>query len=732
MKLRDNEMKNQMTKIADNTAIGAIDFRVVLILSALLALFNIYRNDLHRILVREDPYELVWVRGDMTLSLSQPMPSITDDSPGRMTRIFKLAVPMNTTMGGCEFMYSVVEASYRRKKLAAYEFLEARYLTRFEYDLKNRRCESKDLFIFEDDIPKSFEIQLIDVSLSNELVTETPRMEGFRVSFGSSFDPDSIEVLKHRFNQESSLRKPQSNVRNREWSADIRPEQIEMLISPYEQLGAIIEEEFRSRISRCREENDCDSVKVSVSVMNDPELLRLLSEAEEAGLSIDNLTNVLWRNFGEGDPETSVVMGFKPTQWLRGNPHLELAGFLPMHAKFIIFGDDTVISANSNFNTSQFYSSREYAVLYRSKELAAIFSEIFSMIRTAVFYPVRVDTRKNVSILLNVIRPRAYSVLFRKPHLTIENHDGTRSTAYGILFHLLHNQEGPLVLDMSPITNSCAFYQKRLCLFDVLKRYVEKDRLELIANSYVYLPRDFTNSVMFGDNDVLWNPDTLQDDLMLEPHWSLIENLFEGSEPQIMLKIMADKALSAHHGRLAVLGDELVLTGSANYANASTINTIEVIRAPLLNQKVRRELATYDEPYFIVPRKADRWSMRSYGNCEFIYELDYYRKDPYRLKTYSKADLIHNALKRYPNLDTSTLLQVVPSRLLDRLSNGNLFRERKYEIAAIDERIDNYSSYFCLFDPKTKETYPVRAYPEADSEGLVPRAEKLAPTLSEQ
>jgi hypothetical protein len=81
---------------------------------------------------------------------------------------------------------------------------------------------------------------------------------------------------------------------------------------------------------------------------------------------------------------------------VHANPLLNRLGRLEMHTKFIIIGDDIVISSNGNYDFEWFKDSRETAMRYRSRDVARM---------TGLLPELVIDERDTAVFLLQHQRP---------------------------------------------------------------------------------------------------------------------------------------------------------------------------------------------------------------------------------------------------------------------------------------------------------------------------------------
>ena len=72
----------------------------------------------------------------------------------------------------------------------------------------------------------------------------------------------------------------------------------------------------------------------------------------------------------------------------------------------------------------------------------------------------------------------------------------------------------------------------------------------------------------------------------VSPAFARVASLFPDGAEGLSLMSQRGRALSMHHERVGLLGDEVVLLGSANYARPNSQNTIEILRSPALSAEI--------------------------------------------------------------------------------------------------------------------------------------------------
>jgi hypothetical protein len=361
-------------------------------------------------------------------------------------------------------------------------------------------------------------------------------------------------------------------------SAAISDSDVQVGIQPQIRLKDVLMSELRRRQEQCRQVRKCDRVWIAVAVLEEPELAAELSRAQNLGMDVQLIQNARAL-------ELQDVQTLSPLLWLK-HSHYANQGQLPMHTKFAIFGDDTVVSSNANYSFRIYPHSREVFAVYRNAQVAQIFTEVFAMLRTRIFYPLKIQSDHNFVMLWNADRPRGYAASILKPYAQSTDENGQSADAYGHLFSWLERVPGRLQLAMSPLTNSCSWLGRWRCFFDLLKDRAARGELVVHYNSY-FAVREFSKDFQ----SLGWRPGFAE--LLALP----------GLQPSLRVYQSAEVSGSLHHERLGRVGQDVVLLGSANYARPSTLNTIEWLRSPRVARQIDEYMASFDEPYFLFPNQ---------------------------------------------------------------------------------------------------------------------------------
>lgn len=660
---------------------------------ALVSLWVIYGNAFYRFLhgQGQDVFKTSESGVDFALKkLSKP------EVPGYEDTLYfplKVSFPISFAPQGCEFIYGKAFYEFPKQK--------AQYLFRFAYDLKNTRCESMDLFLEETRLPQKIRIQFVNVSFDSKTIRESLREQEFILEperAKASSTTNEVPILKVGSGSlsEREIQLGSSTVSRAPKFSKKRPDKIIPLISPRDNIQAEILNEIDKRTVKCKATKNCDPIRVAVAFFTDNKILEALEKANKAGIRVEGITNFDKQN------ETAK---FQPFQWLRGNPFRKMSGFLPMHTKFIVFGEDVVISSNSNYDFDNYGSSRELALRYEDKEIALMFVEVFSLVRTTLFSPLKVDMNDGFLLLLNAERPRGYSAMDKKPYLAYETEQGRGTSAYGILFYLLDTIKGKLKLAMSPISNSCSFFEVKRCFFDILKNKINDRQFKIVMNVFFYVDPELKKPEKLRNLD----PDEQRQSSVksvtrkaLGRKWGEISRNILLDENTVSMFSLFDRPISTHHERWGLLGDDYVLFGSANYATLGTYNTIEILRDKTLFETVNDEFESFWDPYSIVVIQDFKGEFVSYRDCGFVFEKDLLENNA-TPKTYhfSKKE-IQQALDQKYGVSGSDWKIVLPEMNVS---------PTQFTKIPVTEKLESPSADLCLESPRWKTTRAIHINP---------------------
>jgi hypothetical protein len=608
-------------------------------------------------------------------------------------------------------VYGAAYYRYSEKTPSNFYLIEdPKYLIKFRYDLRKGRCESKDLSLKTGDLPQSVEIHFVKANADAEHVEENALPDGLRVLVKSGERPEfavevaalsAAEIESHHHLTEKS----------KSFSAKVPAQDLQLLISPYESLQRTLLSEINFRIEKCRVSKVCDSIKMAVSILSDPPLIEAISRAKTAGLPVEVMVNGAERGWGEVSPgKPPLKLEPSPWFWQRGNRYFGPPGYLPMHTKFTIFGDDLVVSSNRSYDFTYFYRTREAAVLYRNKDIVKMYNEIFTMLRTSLYYPLYVDVNDPVQILFYAERPRRYSASDKTPYIEIRTNEGLRSSGYGLVLDLLKKHPGRFSLAMSPISNGCYTYRTRSCFYDLLVDRAKQGDFSLVLNGWFFLLPE----VLARTSDPKQKPDELftsrafQESPSFRSKLKEIKDLFPKRLENLRLFYLPQENTSTHHERYGTLGDDIFLGGSANFAFPRTLNTIEIIRSPEMVSRLQKEEATWDEPYLIVENRSFERERLSYKTCEFVFERDVLHREPAKQKEFSIKNIATEFKRRYGSALDDSFTMIEPTYSEEIFESRAAWDSLSFREKPLEPVIRSYSSYFCLKSTRDGGTYVVR------------------------
>lgn len=667
-----------------------------------LGIIEIKRNSIYRTFFHENPYVESVQLESIRLDLEEEKRLAESSGRLRIWRPLKVSFPLEFSEQGCEFVYGLAIAKVDKPRgETKNQTRRLKYIFKFQYDLKNRRCESKDLFFDLSMQRHDLELQFVRMRLTEKMLYEEVIPRRVQVQFESTgFLKYNFSATSLPFNAKEAFFQERTTIRNKLFSSDFDPNEVEVFIQPQNSLREFIFKEMGSRIKACREKSECEEIIISSSIIWDTEIAKLIQNAREAGIPVE-----LMVNFARYESEASKNLEIAGAwQWLRLNPY-ENPQILPMHIKLIIFGDDLVVSSDANLNFSAFPDSRETWTVYRSSKYNQMFREIYSLVKTGLYYPLKVDLSDEVQILLNADRPRGYSASSRKPYLAIFTENGVSTSAYGIAFKVIEEFQGPISLMMSPISDSCFAFEMMRCFFDVLTEKQENAWLSGILNLQFFMSS--ADQKFLRKLNLWWSEDFKKRDL----EWNKIYQEINESFPSLEFQIVMDGMFSLHHQRYIRLGEEALITGSANFANPQSTNTIEIIKSSSVAKRIKNEEALFEEPYIVAdygfakePIRQE-YSHRLFGNCAFILEFNTKRVSlKWEEKTFSKADLNRALTSKGIEPAEAMLHQpVVRDKQLDDFKDFYPVEVQSLPVNRLSSIFESPSSYLCVGD-KTKTT----------------------------
>lgn len=624
--------------------------------------------------------------------------------PGEVPRMFghrilKFGIPFSAAPNGCEFVYGAVIQHFEPGRFGNdFHVVDAeRHLVRFEYDYKNLRCESKDLSIVIVDPPTSLVLQLVDVELGPETLTERPRPMGYRISIE---DDELAAVAEEPIAPREPFRTVTVTKAVRRMSANLAPDEVRVALGPVESFGDLVHEQLARVTRSCLRDRHCPPVLIAVAHMPEVTSLALLDKAKAAGVPLDVITSYQPRAHKRHE-RTEDHARFAWWNWHRGNHFIgKLSGLLPMHAKFIVIGDELVIASDSNltYNTRNF--ARNLTSIHRSPEVIAMYKAIFAMIRTAVTYQLEVDLRDNYVLLLNAERPRKYAATARRPFTPITTEEGVLSSAYGIVMKVFATVPGKIELFMSPLSDGCFRYSRRYCWSDLLRSRLDSGRLALsITAGLLNVPVDEIDPAK-----PLWYQPSIGAHLASKAKG--LEYELARSYPQLV-KVFSGRAqlLSVFHHRMALLPPDTVLGGAANLVYPYTLNLVELIRNPEIFRKVKLETKTFDEPYLALRRDVDSGTKdaESHG-CTFVYNRPLGVGRGARPKYFRSAELLKHLRRRgfARSLDGVVIVAPTPASWMIGTPGKDRFLQRNPTPV-----FASHASHMCVYDTRTARSASV-------------------------
>ena len=687
-----------------NTALLTNSLGAILIL---LGLVFVYRNQLYRETNLMPLYKRYQTINNFTIDLGEK--SLSKVSwPGQPYKTLKVSFPIEDSGKGCEFIYGAAILHFTKKPPGDNQsyYNDPRYLIRFEYDLKNRRCESKDLRFYLSDFPQNLKLQFIRISIDQNTINENPDKSGIELNFRP--DAEGITDIKEiNIEAQAPFIPQRATIRNQKFSLNHRPDEIEQFITPYDNLTDFVLSEFDRRISLCRQGIRCDDVLVAVSKISDHRILEKMNLAEQAGMNVQTVVNGSYRDFSQNDQ--SGQMKYSPWYWLRGSIiDGKYGGLLPMHTKFIVFGNDLVVSCSTNYDHDFAKGSRQAALVYHGERVARIFKEIFTFVRTNLFYPVNVDLKDSLIILLHAERGLRYTVMSKRPYLSVRTNEDVSSSGYGIAIELMRRSAGKLWLSMSPMTDSCFYYKNKLCFFNELKTKAQKGLLQIALNSFFYVDHYRLNERLKDQKPFLTNPELEIAQRFLKSNTTAITNLYDSDKSDLSMYLGPGWAGSNIHFRSAIIDDDTILNGSGNMAFPQSINTVEIVKDQKLHDQLLSDFKTDADPYFILDDPTQARSFGRYENCEFVFEKDIFRLKAYQPKSFKFEELDNEAYRKHGIHINPAWTMVTPKSPENVFLKPENYFGMTFDTQSLANEIISYSAHFCLINPDTKKSLVIK------------------------
>ncbi len=650
----------------------------------------------------------------LTIGFRAPREYQRPDSSLLQGTTAEFSFPLKSRPEGCERWYGTVIVEYPSPDGTTLDL--HRFLVRFKYDLPRERCLSDELVIIKERKPTRILFQQMLSTYTSSLLRDEPWGSPFELLLEKG-EIRALPSLVH--GKEFPFLGDHDERGDHQFSVSQNDFSVTPIVSPHDSLQKVLLNKIELQIQRCRDSRICPLLTMVVARIEDATIIEALQRASDTGiplLLIHNYTEEpkLITSFSDYFAKDLRVSGW---MWLQGNPYT-IPTKLPMHLKYSIFGDDNVVSSNGNYDFATYYRSREIALDYRGKRVADIFNEITTMVRTGYLYSVAVDTSDELQILFNANRPRSFSPIRRVTSVLTKTPEG-ETTSYGALYRLLENNKSHLKLFMSPLTSSCARYGRRRCLFPILARYAEEGRLELTLNAYFYLPMDTLTYLASSGEDLYWGPQFVKEAVPLEKYSLLLKEL-PIDPSSLHFKMDLGWVHSNHHERYGILGDNYLLAGSSNYATPASYNTMEIVRSPELVRTLAAESGTVNEPYFVVAKTDLSKAYRTYGNCEFIFEFDLNHGPQISEGKVKIRELRDELFEKFGISKTADIRAIRPRDLTSIYKNETPPLQIEFDEIPLghEDSFDNYSSYHCIKDMESGETFVTRSYRDT---ALIPR-----------
>jgi phosphatidylserine/phosphatidylglycerophosphate/cardiolipin synthase-like enzyme len=315
----------------------------------------------------------------------------------------------------------------------------------------------------------------------------------------------------------------------------------------HERIDAAIE---RQQKNRDRQE----SIKVCVDCIDDTDFANHLIHAHHSGVRVEVIVD--WRKMTLTNSDNYARLKQTGVELLGAvctpkDPLIEVAP--DMHNKFIIFGDEDVITGSFNITFDRWWANWESGMTFRSRGAARLFDNIFQSVRGGVIQRYGIDPLSHFNLLYTFGRHSTMSGKYYRPHHAIisEIHRAKRSIRL-VLFLIgeLRGEHNDSVID---------------ALISAHRRGVD---VKIILNGH--LARQ-------GDPGKEY---TMKEELK-RPLLPSVERLKKAGVTVALAYGEHDVPVpySPIHSKYCVIDERLVLEGSFNWYNASVFSHDMVILA---------------------------------------------------------------------------------------------------------------------------------------------------------
>jgi hypothetical protein len=603
----------------------------------------------------------------------------------------KLSIPYSLKSKGCEFNYGTVELQDSKVTSGnEIKFSKNNYLIRFKYDSKNSRCESKDFSIKLSQIPATIIFKIYNIEHYDDKIVETEFENTYKIEAFTK--QQSIEIKINSILNKDIL--PNHYQKETNFSSNLSSNEVKIKFAPWESFGLIVKDQIKLHIDKCIQRHECEAIKYAISIISDPEVFELLEYAQKVGISVEGIINA-----------NSQISSFKnyhklnfnnsPLMWLRGDKNLNLyKGILQMHTKFVIFGDNLVISSNQNLDKYGLEGSRGLTIEYHTPKVVSMFKSIYQIIKTGVPFPLFIKSSDNFQLLFNHYRPRSYIASAFKNYTPIIVDRNIVTNAYGYVLNEISNAKKQVQIFGSPISDACYNFKGLKCFFNILNQKNKENLLTIGLSGTFYLSEHGRNYI---------HP-SQEINLKIKDNFEKFIPFIKDNPKSIKLFKENFSNYTSHHERYVVIKDSALIGGSANLVYKYSVNTVEIFKDNKIIMSAQDEIDTFDEPYIAFEAVIKEYNTyQKFKNCMFRIEKDIFSV-PKDINKLIPLNLVSKIRKKLSVSADDKLVVVEP----DAESNT----PNKYFFKELVPNINIQASRICIFNQDTNQSHivDIRSY----------------------
>ncbi len=181
----------------------------------------------------------------------------------------------------------------------------------------------------------------------------------------------------------------------------------------HDRIDAVIRRQWEQRDRQ-------QTIKVCVDCIDDTDFTSHLIHAHENGVRVECIVD--WRKMTLTNSDNYVRLKRSGIELLGvfctpKNPLIEVAP--DMHNKFIIFGDEDVLTGSFNITFDRWWANWESGMTFRSRGVCQLFDNIFQSVRDGVIQRYGIDPMSHFNLLYTFGRQAALNGTYYWPHHAI-------------------------------------------------------------------------------------------------------------------------------------------------------------------------------------------------------------------------------------------------------------------------------------------------------------------------